>query len=326
MRQTTPYTKKITIIIYKMIKKKCNQIITSKNEMTEGLFGMVILFIVEILPILEKKKTDISMLHWDIRTKSYGAIFPNIIEHKATGKLKWFSRKKRTKFKYLRSLQPQYVIGDNFQKLNHLFFKYFTITKDLDSTAASFELKDTLGIHFRGTDKTVDSVMNTGISKNDFYVIFDSFIKKHPFNRVFLATDENDVYSFLRSKYPHIEIISNRKFDDQNIFWRDNPDPTKNAKEAMIDMLCLSKCKTVLKVSSALSAFAKLINPELTIYRLNALKMFVDIPYFPDAYIPLLNKDEAFSENCNSTLEKVQKNDWSLTHKEKFNNFYIKER
>ncbi len=294
--------------------------------MTEGLFGMVILHITEILPILEKRNTDISMLHWNINTKSYGAIFPNVLEYKATGKLKWYLRKTKTQLKQLRSLQPKYVLGDDFHKLHQLFFKYFAIPNDLENIASSRELEDSLGIHFRGTDKTTDSNMNTSISKDDFYMIFDSFIKKKPFNSIFLATDENDVYSFLRSKYPNIKIISSRKFDDQNIFWRHNPAPVKNAKEAMIDMLCLSKCKTVLKVSSALSSFAKITNPDLKIYRLNALKMFTDIPYFPDAYIPLLSKDDAYSKECNSILDKVQKDDWSLEHKEKFNNFYIKER
>lgn len=66
----------------------------------------------------------------------------------------------------------------------------------------------------------------------------------------------------------------------------------------MIDMLSLSKCKTVIKVSSVLSAFSKLINSELEIYRVNGSKMFTIIPYLSDAYIPLLEKVE-YGEKCN---------------------------
>src|SRR6185436_2872679 len=44
----------------------------------------------------------------------------------------------------------------------------------------------------------------------------------------------------------------------------------------------------VLKCSSALSGFAKVLNPSLECYRVAACKMFSDIPYFPDAYVPRL--------------------------------------
>jgi hypothetical protein len=40
-----------------------NLCITSKNEMSEGLFGMVILFIFEILPLLEINNIEINNLH-----------------------------------------------------------------------------------------------------------------------------------------------------------------------------------------------------------------------------------------------------------------------
>ena len=58
-----------------------NECIISKNQMTEGLFGMVILFIFEILPILETINVDISKLKWDICTTNYGNIFPNILQY-----------------------------------------------------------------------------------------------------------------------------------------------------------------------------------------------------------------------------------------------------
>ena len=52
--------------------------------------------------------------------------------------------------------------------------------------------------------------------------------------------------------------------------------------------------------------------------------MFADIPYFPDAYIPLLDKDPNYSTECNNTLKKIQLNDWSMKYGKKFNNFYYK--
>jgi hypothetical protein len=123
-----------------------------------------------------------------------------------------------------------------------------------------------------------------------------------------------------------MDIITSRNFKSKNLYWRNNPDILQNGKEAMIDMLCLSKCKMVLKTSSALSSFSKIINPDLKIYRVNACKMFADIPYFPDAYIPLLEKNTRYHDYANTVLEKVQKEDWSFSHKNRFYGFSTKPR
>ena len=376
--------------------------IVSSNKMTEGLFGMVILFIFEILPLLEKYNIDVSSLKWHISTINYGNIFPNILKYNFKNNEKLNSIESKytfyygndinkiditTKFKnlflknnkitipkgtnfnnifgdpspnknktimiyfnnilvnlineyntyqdivndklnivlleHLRYLNPKYVLGDNFSKLNHLFFKYFTIPNELNEIVDKLDLQKFVGIHFRGTDKTNDLDMNTPCSKTDFLIIIDEYIKIKGIKNIFIASDEHYIIDKLKNKYPNIIFKYSRDFTD-NIFWRNNPDKEKNAKFAMIDMLCLSKCKEVIKVSSALSAFSKIINPNLKIFRVNALKMFADIPYFPDAYIPLLEKNPSYSKECNSILEKIQLNDWSIKYGKNFNNFYYK--
>jgi hypothetical protein len=89
-------------------------------------------------------------------------------------------------------------------------------------------------------------------------------------------------------------------------------------------MLCLSKCKTVLKNSSALSSFAKVINPSLNIYRINSYKFNPDpnnIPYFPDAYIPLLPTNVNYGDDCNNLITQIQQDDWSIQYPNIYNNF-----
>lgn len=300
-------------------------LIRSNNEMSEGLFGMVILFLFEVLSIFEENKTNINSLFWDISTISYGSIFPNILEYNNEYLPPNSNFDKQIKLSDLRRSQIQYVLGDDFIKLNNLFFKYFKIPEQLLEISNSYKLENYLGIHFRGSDKTTDTNMNTPITKNDFYTIIDSYINKNNIIRIFLATDESDILNYFKSKYNNIHFLSSRDFNT-NLFWRNNNNVENNSKEAMIDMLCLSKCDTVLKVSSALSSFSKLINPNLKIFRLNALKMFADIPYFPDAYIPLLEKNVDYTENCNNILDKIQKDDWSYNNSYNFNNFYYKVR
>jgi len=294
--------------------------------MTEGLFGGVILFIMEVLPRLETMNLDISKLKWDISTNNYGSIFPNVLEYNSdiieSKDLYNISELKIINLMDLRGA-PSYVLGDNFKCLNELFFKYFKIPEKLKNIVNRYNLNDHLGIHFRGTDKTVDNGGNNPISKKEFYLIIDSYIKLNKPTKIFLATDEKVVATFLKEKYSNIEFTSSREFTD-NLFWRGNNDLSRHAEEAMIDMLCLSECKHVLKVSSALSGFCKVIKPNLDIYKFNALRMFADIPYFPDAYIPLLEKNSNYSYECNNILNKIQKDDWSLLHKERFSNFCYK--
>lgn len=307
--------------------------IYSINEMTEGLFGMVILFMFEVLPILETENLNIAKLKWDIRTSSYGSIFPNLLEYNEVSLLNTDVVEPSSVFPetniplfQLRTLYKQWVLGDDFESLHRLFFKYFRIPTYINAFADSLGLNDCVGIHFRGSDKTTDLNMNTPLSIRDFYVILDSYLNANKnVTKIFIATDEPSTLEYLISKYSHIEFKTSRSLNG-NLFWRNNENTLKNGIEAMVDMVCLSKCKVVLKGSSALSSFSKVINPDLTIYRLNALKMFVDIPYFPDAYIPLLEKSEQYSSECNFILDKVQQDDWSILHKPKFNNFFYKPR
>jgi len=293
--------------------------------MTEGLFGMVLLFIFEVLPILETNNIDISELKWDICTTNYGEIFPNLLEYNSEY-INPNNINRKIKLYNLRTMFPQYTLGDDFNKLNKLFFKYFKIPKKIEEISEEiseyYNLSNFLGIHFRGTDKTTDINMNNPISKNEFYIILDSFLNSNSsIHNIFIATDETDIFFYLKNKYNHINFLTSRNFN-KNLFWRNNDDILRNGTEAMVDMLCLSKCKIVLKVSSALSAFSKVINPDLNVYRLNALKMYTDIPYFPDAYIPLFEKNDNYTEECNKIISKIQQDDWTKTHKQMFNNFY----
>lgn len=301
-----------------------NILITSYNELTEGLFGEVILFMLEILPILDNSEIKLENIKWDISTINYGSIFPNILQYNSEY-INPTKIEKKMKLTNFRLIKPQYALGDDMVKINRLFFKYFTIPIEFENIANSYNLSNYLGIHFRGTDKTLDRFLNEPITKEEFYIIIDSYINVNNIQNIFLATDEHNVLEYFKTKYKNINFLSSRDFTG-NLYWKGNNNVFKNAKDAMIDMLCLSKCNAVLKVSSALSSFSKVINPDLKIYKLNSTKMFADIPYFPDAYIPLLEKNEKYSNECNLLLDKIQKYDWSYTHKDRFNNFFYKVR
>jgi hypothetical protein len=298
-------------------------LIYSENELNEGLFGEIFLRIFELLPILENNNLDINNLYWYVKTANYDSIFPEILDYTNDDKNIQQPMNHIINFFELRNIVPQYVLGDDFLKLNKLFFKYFKIPKQLSDVADSLSLKDYLGLHYRGTDKTTDIGFNTPLTKEMFYIVVDSYIQTNNIKNIFIASDENDVFDYFVEKYPNIDFKSCRDFKG-NLFWRNNENPILSGKMAMVDMLCLSKCNTVLKVSSALSSFSKVINPSLNVYRINSLKFIPNpkhIPYFPDAYIPLLPTNEKYTEECNNIMKEVQQDDWSIQYPNIYNNF-----
>lgn len=54
-------------------------------------------------------------------------------------------------------------------------------------------------------------------------------------------------------------------------------------KNVIFDLLLLSLCSTVLKTHSQVSAYAKIFNPDLEIYRLNGCPML----YYPDSHVQI---------------------------------------
>jgi hypothetical protein len=306
-------------------------LIYSENELNEGLFGEIFLRIFELLPVLENNQINVDNLFWYVRSVNYGSIFPEVLDYVNNDKNIEQSMNASMGFNELRNVLPQYILGDDFYTLNKLFFKYFKIPKQLNDAANSLCLKDYLGLHYRGSDNRTKPDSNTPVTKEMFYTIVDSYINANKIKHIFIATDENDIFDYFVNKYTDIDFKSSRDFKG-NLFWRNNENPLLNAKIAIIDMVCLSTCKSVLKVSSALSAFAKILNPALNIYRINASKFIPDsntTPYFPDAYIPLLPTNVKYTEECNNIITEIQKDDWSIQHPniyKNFKNFDLKKR
>ena len=81
---------------------------------------------------------------------------------------------------------------------------------------------------------------------------------------------------------------------------------------AMLDCVTLSRCSAVLLTSSALPSFAKVLNPELDIYRVAASKLFErNIPYFPVAYVPIYNSS---SPEIATLLDRLMVGDWTKSN------------
>jgi hypothetical protein len=305
-----------------------NIIVRSKNVITGGLFGCVLNYIFRTLPLFEEENIDKQNIYWDISTIYYGNIFPNILAYENMNNYETIKDDENTEILDLIDITvdppsdaKKYHLGNDFIELNKLFFKYFTIPQDIMNVLNTYDLTNYLGVHYRGTNKSTDIEMNDPISIDEFKIIIDSYIIAHNITHVFLSTDEGEILNYLTKKHANTIITTARDLN-RDLFWQTPDNYMTNAREAMIDMLCLSKCNTIIKTSSALSAYAKVMNPNINIYRINASiyimnDICIEKPYFPDSYIPLLECNENYSVECNEILRKKQEQEPKLLEKYK---------
>jgi len=180
------------------------------------------------------------------------------------------------------------ALGGDWAGTHALWTRYFKVPARIEARADALALPcDCLGLHFRGTDKNIQTIDTNAVAAADFLTLAAAFLAEHPHIRcVFVASDEPGVLAQAQARFAHLDV---RGLGDVPFHKSGAPSALAGkADRALLDCVLLSRCRYVLKCSSALSGFAKVLNPALECYRVSACKMFSDIPYFPDAYVPRL--------------------------------------
>lgn len=288
------------------------QITSTPSELKEGLFGQVMLFIFEVLPYLDERDL---MPDWAIRSKLYGnpnddfLVVPGLLElnyepMRGNAKVQKIGLKKMRRY-------ATSTLGNDWRYLNGLLLKYFRIPRRIIDRADAFpELNQALGLHYRGTDKNKSSSETNYVSEADFMTLAADFLSKHPEVRViFTASDEDQFVEKMRVAHPGSQIVSSGEVvHHKNLKAQDN---FAKGDHAMLDCLLLSRCKYLLKCQSALSGFAKVLNPEIQAYRISANKLAPwapETPYFPDAYLPKYSSENS---ECQRVLQRLFREDWT---------------
>jgi hypothetical protein len=278
------------------------KITTLPGELCEGLFGQIILWVFEVLPYLHLNHI---YPEWAIKSEIYGCTPHYTV---LPGLLDLVYEPVVTEVVTLQALRKKHlhVLGGHWAGVSDLWHSYFAVPNRVLEAADSVALStDTLGVHYRGNDKNAAPWDTNSVSHADFIKLVGDFISTHPaVNTLFVATDEHDIVGKLEAQLPrHLRLISLPKI----AFHKDATASTISADRALLDCVLLARCRYVVKCSSALSAFAKILNPGLEIYRLSASKMFSDVPYFPDAYIPRLRSSDP---ECSAILRRLFADDW----------------
>jgi hypothetical protein len=305
--ETTSPTSKSTELDWKPLifsKKSSDFRIESEPwENTEGLFGQIFLWVFETLPYLHEHRI---FPDWKICAAHYGQVIPGALD------LAYAippGPKRDIKLAQFRS-HHRYLIGNDWQGLSALWNAYFRIPDRVLNRATAFgSLSDAIGVHYRGNDKHTASWDTNPVSPDSYLSIIRQFCRERPeFRRIFLATDDPNFFEFLKGNIS-LEVINLGAVG----FHKDKgSDQQTEAKvdRAMLDCVLLSRCGVVLLTSSALSAFSKVINPDLEIYRIAASKLFHNTPYFPVAYIPVYN---SASPDVAAIVDHFMTDDWTKT-------------
>jgi hypothetical protein len=293
-----------------MSSQKHVRIVAAPGDLTEGLFGGVFLILLELLPYLAKHGIR---PQWSIASKLYGEapdylIIPGILDlayEPPAGAVVDLT------VHQMLSANRGYALGWGWAEISKLWFDYFRIparvTGPIDSLG---DLSDTFGIHYRGTDKIETACDSNPISADEFVTIIIDALRQRPrFKRVFVATDTPAFVEVLRSRIDH-EIV--HMGAGHFHFTLPPGQRFQHTDSALRDSVALSRCAEVLCTSSALSGFAKVFNPALVIHRCAASKLFVDIPYFPIAYIPIY---ETADPIVSAILARTLVDDWTTNPK-----------
>lgn len=145
-----------------------------------------------------------------------------------------------------------------------------------------FDNQNVLGIHYRGTDKIREA------SYVDYEKVL-SVIQKcmeltNKFTKIFVATDDANFLDYLlNTKFCEL-IISHddyyRSANQVSIHSRINLNRYNVNRDAIVNIMLLSKCDFIIKSSSFLSSISLLLNPKIPFVMLN--KPYDEFLWFPE--------------------------------------------
>jgi hypothetical protein len=270
------------------------RIASRPDDLEEGLFGQVILWVFEILPWLDAAGIR---PQWEIHSSLYGepgrrALLPGLFDLAYVPEPAPASDGTRARSLLWSRVLHTSLLGGDWQGTHALWRRFFKVPLRIETRAELLQLpSDCLGLHYRGTDKNQRTIDTNPVSVDDFLALATAFLATRPAIRcVFVASDEPGFLALARERLAGREV---RGLGDVPFHKAPGAAVTPGkADRALLDCVLLSRCSVVLKCSSALSGFAKVLNPDLECYRVAACKIFMDVPYFPDAYVPRLALDE----------------------------------
>ena len=295
------------------------KIFSNAEDLTAGIYGQCLSWLLELLYYLEKNNiyninNNNTKIIFDINTLNNKNLIPKFIQPKKIYEIdKSFEPIKISLKEYkiknkIGSFEPN---TESFEKANKIFNKYFKFNDFIIDEVNKLNINNkTLGIHYRGTDKNFDSYEANYITKQEMILIVKDYMENNDIEQIFCCSDEQLFINEIILLYPNkvIEYKQTRSNNSNNyglyMYGQKccDRDKDKLTYSCIIDMLALSKCSTIIKTSSALSSFSKILKPNLKLYTVSAMKQ----PWFPAA---VAEQYESESEEIIKILKRTMIND-----------------
>jgi hypothetical protein len=208
---------------------------------------------------------------------------------------------RRLSFPELRSRKPIYIrdlsefpvnydTDLSLHEANALIFRFYRLRPEIEQAVAEFSSangvgENTLGIHYRGTDKSSEAPR---VSEQR---VVDNALAYLRANRsvdsVFLASDEAAFINYARSALNNYRISclpdSIRSLDGRPIHLSSSGAGYLVGRDALLNALVLARCRALLRTSSFLSAWSSIFRPSVDVFLLN--KPFNKYLWYPEREI-----------------------------------------
>lgn len=293
------------------------EIFSNPEDLTEGIYGQCLPWLLEVLYYLEANNInnindDNTKVIFNINTLNNTNLIPKFIQQKNIYDIDKSIKPIKIslkKYKIKNKINGFEIRSESFEKANKLFNKYFKFNDFIIDEVNKLNINNkTLGVHYRGTDKNYDIEQANHINRTEMISIVKDYIENNDIAQIFCCSDEQSFITEIKTLYPNklIEYKQVRSDNSLNYGFFRNGQTSSNkdnlTNSCIIDMLALSKCSTIIKTSSALSSFSKILNPSLKLYTVSAMKQ----SWFPAA---VAEQYETESEEIIKVLKRTMKDD-----------------
>lgn len=296
-------------------------IFSYNHEFTEGLFGQLFPQLLELLNFLTINKhiNHNTKIAFNLNAEAYDNVVPTHIVPKNIYTIEQLNNPIKINLRHFKlqySKQLEFDFNEHsYLQANNVFNQWFHFSNSIIHKIPNIPsiYTNILGIHYRGTDKNIDNIQSNNMDIDNFIkIIYDFLVKNTYYQTIILCSDSKNAIDIISNYFHNYKIILyNQDRIDENIdhknlaLFQKAKLLDKNTKfnmieSCIIDMLLLTKAHTIIKTSSALSCFSKIINPNIKIFTTSAMKQ----PFFPCGVVEKYKTNDLF---INKILDNTMK-------------------
>jgi hypothetical protein len=174
-------------------------------------------------------------------------------------------------------LYPGMNIRQTLHEIYTKYIHYNEITKKILNKTLSYfnDYNSILGLHIRKTDRYTESDKRLWpVDDKKVFTVIDKALSENSYNKIYLATDDADMYSLYIKRYGNLIIPTTRIRGSGNISIHHHMKEQSGyikGLEAILDMEALARCKFLVKGTSNLSQTSMIVNINLECYNTNKI-------------------------------------------------------